>query len=41
MGLSNSRRWWRVEEVSTVHLSSTENTDLKTSQDEKDEKIDE
>ncbi|CAF3365533.1 unnamed protein product [Rotaria socialis] len=40
MGLSNSRRWWRVEEVSTVHLSSTENIDLKASQDEKEEKID-
>jgi hypothetical protein len=29
MGLTNSRRWWRGEEMSTVHPSSANNIDEK------------
>jgi len=29
MGLTNSRRWWRREETSTVHPSSANNIDEK------------
>jgi hypothetical protein len=29
MGLTNSRRWWRREETSTVHPSSAKNIDEK------------
>ncbi len=42
MGLTNSRRWWRREETSTVHPSSINDIDeKKMNEDEKKETIDE